>query len=188
MKGKKNILAISGSTKKNSSNNAVLEFIAESFKTVLNVKIYDGIDKLPHFNPDLDDENSPAIINGLRNEIRTADGILICTPEYVFSLPGSLKNVLEWTVSATVFSGKPLAFIVAAASGEKAFESLDLVLTTIESNMARDSKLLIKGIKGKIGPGGEITDKPTTDKIKAVVQSLINSIETENQQPAKYSH
>jgi len=103
MKGKKKILAISGSTKKNSSNNSILEFISESYKELLEVKIYDDIDKLPHFNPDLDNESLPSIITDLRNHIQSADGIIICTPEYVFSLPGSLKNAIEWNVSTTVF-------------------------------------------------------------------------------------
>lgn len=187
MKGRKKILAISGSTKKNSSNNAILEYISEAYKELLEVKIYDALDKLPHFNPDLDNGNLPSVITDLRNHIQAADGIIICTPEYVFSLPGSLKNAIEWNVSATVFSNKPVAIIVAAASGEKAFESLDLIMTTIESRIAKDSKLLIKGVKSKIGMNGEIKDQHTSDKIKTLVASLIHSIEEENQQPTKYS-
>jgi len=152
------------------------------------VDIFDGIDKLPHFNPDVDKgEAAPAVVRGLRDQIRAADGVLICTPEYVFSLPGSLKNALEWTVSTTVFSNKPVALIVAAASGEKALESLELIMTTIEARLASGSKLLIKGAKGKIGANGEIRDQATAEQIKAVVAALLISMETENQRPTKYS-
>ena len=120
-KEKLKILAISGSTKKNSSNEAILRFVAENFKNTTVVEVFDSIDKLPHFNPDVDKEALPAEVLNFRNQIQEANGILICTPEYVFSLPGSLKNAIEWNVSITNFSNKPVAFIVAAASGEKAF-------------------------------------------------------------------
>lgn len=149
MINKTKILAISGSTRKNSSNGAILNFIAEQYKEVLDVEIFDKIDKLPHFNPDLDNENPPNEIVDFRNLIQSADGVLVCTPEYVFSLPGSLKNTIDWNVSTTIFSNKPVAIIVAAASGEKALESLGLIMTTIESKIS--SKLLIQGAKGKIG-------------------------------------
>jgi len=186
MKGRKKILAISGSTKKDSSNSSILEFISKSYKELLEVKIYDDIDKLPHFNPDLDNENLPAMVTDLRNLIQSADGVIICTPEYVFSLPGSLKNAIDWTVSTTVFTNKPVALIVAAASGEKAFESLTLIMTTVESRIAKDSRLLIQGAKGKVGMDGEIKDHHTSRDIMNLVKSLIHSIDEENQQPTKY--
>ena len=66
-----------------------------------------------------------------RKSIEEADAVLICTPEYVFSLPGILKNALEWTVSTTVFSDKPTALLTASSSGEKAHESLLLVMKTL---------------------------------------------------------
>jgi len=187
MKGKKKIVAISGSTKKDSSNITILKFIEESYQELLEVDIFDDIDQLPHFNPDLDNANAPTIIKDFRNQIQSADGVIICTPEYVFSLPGSLKNALEWNVSTTIFSNKPVVIIVAAASGEKAMESLELIMTTIEFRIAKNSKLLIKGVKGKIGMNGEIKDRDTAEKIKALVESLIYSMEEENQQPTKYS-
>ena len=185
-KEKKKILAISGSTKKHSSNGAILKFIAEFYQDVLDVVIYDRIDTLPHFNPDLDQGDPPPTVKELRALIREADGVLICTPEYVFSLPGSLKNAIEWNVSTTNFSNKPVAFIVAAASGEKAFEALDLVMTTIESRIAEDSRLLIKGVKGKMGGEGELKDPRTADQIKAVIASLRKSMEDDHQLPTKY--
>lgn len=174
-KMKKRVLAISGSTKMNSSSSSILQFISKTYAEKLQITVYDGLDKLPHFNPDLDNESPPAIIRNLRNQIQSADYILICTPEYVFSLPGSLKNLIEWNVSTTVFSKKPVAIIVAAASGEKALESLELIMTTLDSRITNETKLLIKGAKGKIGAGGEIKDSDTSAKIKAVVASLMNA-------------
>ena len=178
---KRKIFAISGSTKTPSSNAAILKFIAESYSNSLEVDIYDGIDKLPHFNPDLDKNNPPAEVIDFRNMIQQADGVIICTPEYVFSLPGSLKNAIEWNVSTTNFSNKPVAIIVAAASGEKAFESLALVMTTIEARIPEQSKLLIKGVKGKVTSDGEIRDPETILQINTLVASLISSMNDETQ-------
>lgn len=172
----KKILAISGSTRKYSSNRSILEHIRKSYKDILKLEIFDGIDKLPHFNPDLGNDNTPQVVKDFREKIRMADAVIICTPEYVFSLPGSLKNAIEWNVSTTVFSDKPVAIIVASASGEKAFESLDLVMTTIESRIVEKSKLLIQGAKGKIGQNGEIVEEHITQQIDILVDSVINSI------------
>ena len=172
----KNILAISGSTRKYSSNRSILEHLAKSYKAVLKLEIFDGIDKLPHFNPDLDDGDVPKVVKDFRDKIEAADGLIICTPEYVFSLPGSLKNAIEWNVSTTVFSNKPVAIIVASASGEKAFESLTLVMTTIEAKIAEKSKLLIRGAKGKIDQNGEITDESIADDIKTLVNFFMKPI------------
>ena len=75
------------------------------------VEIYAGIAALPYFNPDLDDEELPPCVENFPPRIEEAAGALICTPEYVFSLPGTLKNALDRTVSTTVFSDKPVAII-----------------------------------------------------------------------------
>lgn len=156
---------------------SILKFIAEEYKEQIDLSVFNGIDKLPHFNPDLDNEHLPKSVKDFRNQIESADGVIICTPEYVFSLPGSLKNAIEWNVSTTLFSNKPLAIIVASASGEKAFESLDLIMTTIEANMSDHAKLLIRGAKGKIGKDEIISDKDTLHSIDLLIKSLIESIE-----------
>lgn len=172
---KKKILGISGSTKSNSTNFFILKHLAEIFYDRLELHIFNGIDKLPHFNPDLDQENLPVKVKEFRELIEKSDGVLFCTPEYVFSLPGSLKNAIEWNVSTTVFSNKPVAMIVASASGEKAYESLSLILTTIEAVLPEQSKLLIQGAKGKIDEDG-IKDAAVKKRIQEVINSLMESI------------
>lgn len=89
-----------------------------------------------------------------------------------------LKNALEWTVSTTLFSYKPFAFIIASASGEKAFESLDLIMKTLlQEPIEENSKLLIKGGRGKINEAGEIMDEKTEMEIRRVVNSLISKMD-----------
>ena len=154
-----------------------MQFIAAAYDASVDVEIYDKIDELPYFNPDLDTETPPQSVIEFRNRIANADGVLICTPEYVFSLPGILKNAIEWNVSTVLFSKKPVALIVASASGEKAFESLDLVMTTLESTIAEDAKLLIKGVKGKVGKAGEIIDVTTVKSIDILMNSLMHTID-----------
>ncbi len=163
---KKKILAISGSIRKASINTAILKYIQANFKEHLVIEIYNKVDQLPIFNPDLTDELLPPIIQALQTKIANADGVIISSPEYVFSLPGNLKNLLEWNVATTVFSNKPTAIIIAAASGHKAFESLDLVMSTITCAPIRnDLKLLLQGIGKKADANGQLNDKAAIEEI-----------------------
>ncbi len=172
---KPKILAISGSIRSNSINDRILQFMLLKFAELFDIVVYDRMASLPHFNPDLDKENPPEQVQLLRNEIAAADGVLICTPEYVFSLPGSLKNALEWNVSNTLFFEKPVALIVAAASGLKAMESLQLIMKTLGALIGKDATLLIQGAKGKLD-GPEITDTQTRVDIHRLMESFGDSL------------
>lgn len=172
---KKKILAISGSTKSQSSSLSILHFLTEEFREEIEFNIYAKLAALPHFNPELEKE-LPESIAELHNLIEDSDGILFCTPEYVFSLPGSLKNLIEWNVSTTLLSGKPVAMIVAAGSGKKAFESLDLILKTLEAKLSDESRLLIQGIKGKFNSNGEIINEEAIASLRKVTLSLLETI------------
>lgn len=175
---KKNILVFCGSLRKESVNHAILKHIALHFSDTINVEIYDKTGELPVFNPDLDTENPPPIIQALRTKITEADGVIISTPEYVFSLPGNLKNLLEWNVSTTVFANKPIALIVAAASGQKAFESLSLVMSTITvSPIPDDLKVLFKGIGRKINQEGFIEDEKIKNQIAILLKAFLQKLE-----------
>ena len=169
MKAKKNILAIIGSASKNSANLKLVEKIAELSLNEFKVTIFDKLSDLPHFSPELSIDGTPDIILNFRQLILDADGILICTPEYIFSIPSGLKNAIEWCVSTTVFSGKPIGLITASASGVKGHAELKLIMKTVETNFSEQTTLLIQGIKGKIDDKGNLLDiKTSTDVINFV--------------------
>src|SRR5690606_17140350 len=86
--------------------------------------IYNNLKTLPHFDPELSADNVPKKIIEFRKYIEQADGIIICTPEYVFSIPSGLKNAIEWCISTTIFSDKPMGLITASANGQKGHEEL----------------------------------------------------------------
>lgn len=136
------------------------------------VELFDGLSNLPYFDPNPENENSYASVIEFRKKIQSADGILICTPEYVFSLPGILKNALEWTVSSTVFTDKPAALITASSSGKVAHESLLLVMKTLGVNTTDDSCLLIQSIKSKMTADGHIIDVATKENVEVLIEAL----------------
>lgn len=174
---KKKILAISGSTRKNSANESILRMIREIYSETLDVQLYNGIGELPHFNPDpYPDEIPPAVLE-FRELVENADGVIICSPEYVFSLPAVLKNALEWTVSTVVFSDKPVALIAASGLGEKAYEQLILIMKTLQSKIGEKATLLLQGARSKIGANGTINDPQTLNEIDVLMRSFIASIE-----------
>ncbi|MBW4358879.1 NADPH-dependent FMN reductase [Flavobacterium taihuense] len=162
---KKQILAIIGSTRANSSNLKVVQYLAALTKDLYDIAIFERISELPHFNPDSDNENPPCSVVEFRQLISKADGVLICTPEYIYSLPGSLKNAIEWCVSTAVFSQKPIGLITASASGKRAHEELQLIMKTVETNFTKETTLLISGIKGKFNDQGILSDTDTIDRL-----------------------
>lgn len=174
---RKNILGISGSIRNGSSNKMILRHIAEKYKDRLDIEIYEDAKDLPHFNPDLIGEDLPEKVKRFRERIEGADGVIISSPEYVFSMPGVLKNAIEWQVSTTVFSGKPVGLIVGAATGETTFESLHLLMSTVEAKIANGARLLIKGARGKMDVNGNITDSNTLESIDKMINAFIESID-----------
>lgn len=170
----KNILAISGSLRAESTNLKIIEYVAKLAAKRLSFNLYRGLSALPAFNPDLDGEGAklPAEVDDFRRRIVEADGVLICTPEYVFAVPGALKNAIDWTVSSGAFIGKPTALITASGLGEKAHESLLLTLKTLEARIDENSSLLISHARTKLNARGEITDAATIEALKLLIESL----------------
>ncbi len=173
----KQILIINGSASENSSNQKLIDNFVKLTKDYFSSKVFNDLKKLPHFDPELSVENTPGIILDFRKSIEEADGVLICTPEYIFSVPSGLKNAIEWCVSTTIFSDKPLGIITASASGEKGHAELQLIMRTVMAKFNQDTTLLIQGIKGKINQQGVITDEKTKNdlaKLAEAFKELVN--------------
>jgi chromate reductase len=167
------ILAIPGSLRERSSSNVVMYAAAHLLPENVKIEFYEGVSTLPHFN---DSDEVPESITNLRSRLAEADGILICTPEYAFGVPGSLKNALDWTVGSGELTNKPVAVVTAASGGDKAHAALLLILSALSSNVNSEATLLIPFIRTKV-KNGEIVDPEVLKQLKHVIFSLVQTIE-----------
>ncbi|REH00921.1 NADPH-dependent FMN reductase [Flavobacterium aquicola] len=171
MSSKKNIFVIIGSASKNSANEKIIDLFINQTNDYFSFNVFKELKTLPHFDPELSAEKPPQAIIEFRNNIEKADGIVICSPEYIFSIPSGLKNAIEWCVSTTVFTEKATGLITASASGEKAHEELQLIMKTMMAKFTNETTLLIQGAKGKITEQGQLND----DKTKAEFSNFIEA-------------
>lgn len=183
MRERKNIFAIIGSASYCSANQKLVENFARLTSTDFNVTIFAGLKSLPHFDPELSIDNTPQPVLDFRKAVNNADGILICTPEYIFSVPAGLKNAIEWCVSTTVFSDKSTGIITASASGQKGHEELQVIMKTVMATFTDETVLLIQGVKGKVNERGEITDSKTREDLTRFIKSFKAMIENAQMLP-----
>jgi chromate reductase, NAD(P)H dehydrogenase (quinone) len=113
------VLGISGSLRRDSLNTALLRAAAERLPAGVKLMMFDRLGEIPPFNEDLETEPAPEAVWELREAIRSADAVLIATPEYNHSLPGQLKNALDWAsrpAGQSALTSKPVAVIGASKS------------------------------------------------------------------------
>lgn len=144
------ILAICGSLKANSSNRSVLKAASILAPSGLAIQLCEVIGSLPHFNPDIEGVDEPQIVQDFRDQVSKADGLLISTPEYAHGIPGSLKNALDWLVSATDFAGKPVALINLAPRAHHAQDALKEVLRTMAANIVEEASFTLSSQRASL--------------------------------------
>lgn len=141
------LLAISGSARALSTNTALLRAIAGQAPPGLRLEVFDGVAGLPVFSPDLETPAPPPSVRDFTARVAAADGILIASPEYVRSLPGGLKNALDWLVSGEELIAKPVALVHASHRGDDMLQALRLVLSTVTARFAADPFLRLPVMK-----------------------------------------
>jgi len=176
------VLAISGSLRQKSSNTALMNAIISLAPENLKFTIYGGVGELPHFNPDIDVDEGPTPVVELRTQLKEADAVLICTPEYGNGVPGVLKNALDWIVSSGEFMNKPTAVISASPTpmgGDKAHASLLLTLKMINADIVKGGTMIIPHITLKLNMEGVITNPETKQEILSVLRELERAVKHE---------
>jgi chromate reductase len=111
------VLGISGSLRRDSLNSALLRAAAERLPAGAELVEFDRLRELPPYDEDVEAEGAPAVVEELRDAVRNADAVLIATPEYNHSIPGQLKNALDWVsrpAGKSALNGKPAAAIGAS--------------------------------------------------------------------------
>ncbi|MBB6109356.1 NAD(P)H-dependent FMN reductase [Mucilaginibacter lappiensis] len=170
------ILAISGSLRFGSSNHHILKYLATQVPADVNFTIYDELALIPPFDPGLDNDSPPEPVANLRELLAAVDGVIICTPEYAFGVPGQLKNMLDWLVSSSSLVKKPVALITASLGGEHAHASLLLTLGALNSSVIDGATLVISFIRSKINAEGHIIHQGTEESLKIVLHNFLTLV------------
>jgi NAD(P)H-dependent FMN reductase len=147
------ILGISGSLQRNSSNSTLLAVAASALPVGVTLQVYDGLRHLPHFDPDIEKDGAgPAAVVALRRAIAESDALLIACPEYGHSLPGSLKNAIDWLIGSGELEGKLVAITAAVPATERGKRGLKALRDTLGAVSAR----VVGGNPIARGPGFEL--------------------------------
>ncbi len=173
---KKNVLAISGSTRQNSINHSLIKAITELSASNLNVIVFDGIANLPQFNPDNDVDKVAKEVADFRQQLDDADGVIICTPEYAHGVPGSLKNAIDWTISSSQFPHKPTKLITASTGGHDGHKALMETLRAIEAKNIDNLQMVIPFAKTKISMDNRISDDKTLGEVKTLIAVFLETM------------
>jgi chromate reductase len=170
------ILLVSGSLRSGSTNSALVRTAADVAPAGIEATIYAGMADLPHFNPDDDEEGQPVhpAVAELRSALAASDAALFCTPEYAGAMPGSFKNLLDWTVGGGQTYGMPVGWVNVAAPprGSNAHESLRKVLGYTGSLVVEDAAVRIPVARDLLGADGTIADPGVRASVVAALEAL----------------
>jgi chromate reductase, NAD(P)H dehydrogenase (quinone) len=181
------VLGISGSLRRDSLNTALLRTAAERLPAGVEMVMFDRLREIPPFNEDMETEPAPEAVWELRDAIRSADAILIATPEYNHSFPGQLKNALDWAsrpAGQSALTGKPVAVIGASKSmfgGVWAQAELRRVLAAMggrvieaELPIAYAHELLLEGDRLELPP-------QQAEQLEEILAELVAAAERESE-------
>ena len=177
------LLTISGSLRAASHNTALLRAAAELAPDGVEVEMFEGLDRLPHYNEDDDTDDPHDEVHRLREQIADADVVLISTPEYNGSMPGHLKNAIDWASRpfgpGSSLWGKPVAVIGASVTDYGAVWAQDHLRKSLGLAGARvlELELAVPKAPDRFGPGGELTDPETREHLAEVLDGLADHFE-----------
>lgn len=171
------ILAISGSLRRKSHNSALLRAAASVAPPEVEFVVFHDLRKVPPYDQDCDIQPAPMAVQRLRESIASADAVLLSTPEYNSSLPGQLKNALDWAsrpFAANVLRDKPVA-VVGASEGifgaAWAQAELRRVLAAIGARVI-ERDLSVATVHEALGPGDQLLDSAHHDRLVEITRLL----------------
>jgi chromate reductase, NAD(P)H dehydrogenase (quinone) len=172
------ILGIAGSLRRQSYNRALLRAAAQLAPEGAAIDIYE-IDGIPGFSED-DEQDPPAKVVELKRRIREADAVLFVTPEYNYSVPGVLKNSIDWAsrpYGDSAWAGKPAAIMgatIGATGTARAQYHLRQIMVFLNMFPINQPEVLIANAHERFDADGNLTDEKTKEYIRQLVQSLVD--------------
>ncbi|RWM01862.1 MAG: NAD(P)H-dependent oxidoreductase [Mesorhizobium sp.] len=171
------ILAISGSLRTASTNSALVAALAANAPADCRVTVYDGLGRLPIFNPDDEGERTPREASDLIEAVTRADGVIVSCPEYAHGVPGGMKNALDWLVSRDAAVGKPAMLVHASPRSLYARAALAEIMRTMSFALYEEAALEI-ALLGKKPPEVEAILAKAANRLamREAVQAFIGFI------------
>jgi len=169
------ILAIPGSLRSASWNRQLLRAAREHAPDGMDIRLYDDLASIPPFNEDLETDGGPQSVRALHRDVAGADGLLISTPEYNWSIPGVLKNAIDWLSRDEVLAGKPVAImgVTAGRWGTRlAQAALRQVLTATESLVLPTPALFIHDAPRAFDAEGRLSDAATAKQLEHLLHAF----------------
>ena len=172
------ILLVCGSTRTSSTNSAALRTLQALAPADFETSLYEGLADLPAFNPDHDVATAGPAVAAVRAALGAADAVVVCTPEYAGTLPGSLKNLLDWTVGSGELYGKPVAWINVAVAGRGggADATLGTVLGYVAADVITPGGVRVPVQRAQVGPDGMVADPAVRAGLAAVAQTIVDHL------------
>ena len=170
------ILGIAGSLRRQSYNRSALRAAKQLVPAGVTLNIFE-LDGIPGFNED-DEKNPPAKVVELKKQIRAADAVLIVTPEYNYSIPGVLKNTIDWAsrpYGDSAWSGKPAAIMGASVGNTgtaRAQYHLRQIFVFLNIFPINQPEVMIGNAAERFDAQGNLTDEKTKERIRKLLQSL----------------
>jgi len=160
------VLGISGSLRKASINTAALKACGELMPAGMTLTVYDGLGDIPLYNQEIMDAGVPASVAKLRDALAAADGLLIASPEYNFSMTAALKNAIDWLsrLQPQPFMDKPIAIFSASGGplgGARVQYDLRRVLGQLWGHVLPRPEVFIGSAPSKFDAQGKLTDETT---------------------------
>jgi chromate reductase len=176
------VLAISGSLRRDSHNTALLRAAAERMPAGVELELWDGLKAVPPYDEDDDHGDfAPAPVTALRSAVAGADAVLFATPEYNHSVPGALKNALDWVsrpFATNPLRNKPVA-VIGASTGlfgaVWAQAELRKVLSATGARVAE--RELAVGQAAQRIDGGSVGDAEVLAELDGLVAELVDAVE-----------
>jgi chromate reductase, NAD(P)H dehydrogenase (quinone) len=171
-----NVLGIAGSLRRGSFNRQLLHAAVAGAPAGVAIRVYDGLAAMPLFDQDIEQEASAeGPVADLRGLVKAADGLLFSTPEYNQSIPGVLKNTIDWLSRDDALVNKPVAVIGATAGrwGTRLAQStLRHVLSATESRVMPAPTLFLAEADHAFDPDGRLIDKQNTERLHEVLTAF----------------
>ena len=170
------VLGISGSLRRGSYNTAALKAAQALAPEDMSVEIA-SIADIPFYDADVQAEGFPALVQALGEQVRAADAVLIASPEYNYSIPGVLKNAIDWIsrLPDQPFAGKPVGMLGASQSvlgAARAQYHLRQCLVFLDALPVNKPEVFIALAQNKFDPDGKLTDEATAGFIRKHLEAL----------------